>query len=83
MKILGASVLAVAATGFLYGPASAAPAFIDTGSSGLSSEQDGVTPCNDGTVSPSHGSGTCSWHGGERGNPHVHHGDGHGHHHRR
>lgn len=84
MKILGASMLAVAATGLIYWPANAAPAFVDTGSSGISSEQGGGTPCNDGTVSPSHGSGTCSHHGGELDNPRVHHGDGRGHgHHRR
>jgi hypothetical protein len=34
------------------------------------------TACNDGTYSSSSGSGTCSHHGGEYGNSHVHHGRG-------
>ena len=34
------------------------------------------TYCNDGTYSGSSGSGTCSHHGGEYGNNHVHHGRG-------
>jgi hypothetical protein len=84
-KVLGTSLLVVGITSAAYGTASAAPAFIDTGSASGSSQAESGTPCNDGWVSPSHGSGTCSHHGGEKGNPHVHHGDGrgHGHSHRR
>ncbi|MGW4125663.1 hypothetical protein [Nocardia sp. NPDC004711] len=77
-RMIGAFLLSVAATGALYGTATAAPAGIDSGSAGSGSDDGssgGGTLCNDGTSSPSTGPGTCSHHGGEAKNKgHVHHG---------
>ncbi|NKY87759.1 hypothetical protein [Nocardia veterana] len=80
-NLIGTAAVAVAATGALYGTASATPSYIDSGSAGSGSadgaSDGGGTLCGDGTVSPSTGPGTCSHHGGEQKNQgHVHHGGG-------
>ncbi|MQY20506.1 hypothetical protein NRB20_36110 [Nocardia sp. RB20] len=88
-RLIGVALMGVAATGALYGTASAIPVAVDTGSASGSADgsadgsSGGGTPCNDGTSSPSTGPGTCSHHGGESKNEgHVHHGGGGYSHHR-